>query len=224
MNRKLPRPLDRTRDKILDIVVARFGIRVERVKQQVSGHSVILLHIEKPMPHVPITTPLLQLIFGNPEQYEGPAFIPEASDEWTSAWQNSAPVFNCHAYSLGGRVGLTPRDWVEGEPTDLSMYTHPTAVLLNAYFRKIWTLDVTQGTNLAEDQRLHEGDVISFTRERNFWGTVHEHSGKVVKVRGKNWMMSKFVAGRLLVTLIADALELYPKTQTLRAYRFLGTF
>ena len=224
MKRKLPRPLDRTRDEMLGIVDARFGVQVRRIKQRVHGRDVILCRMETPMPQVPITKPLHHLIYESSEQYQGPAFIPEISDEWTRTWQHSVPIFNCHAYSLGTRVGLAPNDWVEGEPTDLSMNTNPTAILLAAYFRQIRTLETAQVAKLVEDQRLCEGDIISFTRERNYWGTVHEHSGKVLKVEGKNWMMSKFMAGRLLVTPIADALELYPKARTLRAYRFLGTF
>ncbi|MEK7583691.1 MAG: hypothetical protein AAB490_00465 [Patescibacteria group bacterium] len=216
------RPLDRRHDILLPSALSSHNILVRRVQQWVKGKKVILFKIDRLPPHVPITSPLLELIFGDPTQYTGPSFILEERTEWVEVGKQPAARFNCHAYSLGERVGLTPEDWVEGEPTDLSMDTNPMQILLSAYFTPFRTLDVAHAHSLVHDQGLREGDVISFTYERPYWGIVHQHSGRVMHVNSENWLTSKFQVGRLIVTSIKDALEFYPDTRKVRVYRFRG--
>jgi hypothetical protein len=172
-------------------------------------------------PHVPITSSLLELIFGDPAQYHGEAFVlREPKDIWTKVGQQPTAGFNCHAYALGERIGLTPADWVEGEPTDLSMDTNPMEILLSVYFETIAILPVSEAHTLAHEQELQRGDIISFVRNRPYWGIVHGHSGRVIRVNDANWMASKLKTGRLLAIPILEALQLYPQTQRIQIYRF----
>ena len=222
MKKKGLQPLNRRNDRTLPSIRDAHNILVKRVLQTIEGKRVILLHIEQLPPHVPITNPLLQLVFGDPLQYEGLGFILEDDSEWSRIGQEPTPRFNCHAYSLGERVGLTAEDWLEGEPTNLSLDTNPTQILLSVYFRRRRTFDVAQAEVLTQNPGLREGDIISFTHERPNWGIVHEHSGRIRQVNGENWMASKFKTGRLLVTPIIDALQIYPDTRTIHVYRFRG--
>ena len=73
---------------------------------------------------------------------------------------------------------------------------------------------------LAKDEKLQEDDIVSFTYDRHFWGIVHQHMGRISRVNGKNWLVQKFQLGRLIVTPIKEVLEIYPRTEKLRAYRF----
>jgi hypothetical protein len=218
----MPEPLNCLSASPLSSILTDHNISVRRTLQKVEGNKVVLLHIEQLPPHPPITSPVLQLAFGDPSEYEGAGFILEDGSEWSRVGQEPTSSFNCHAYSLGERVGLTPTDWVEGEPTDLSLDTNPAEILLTTYFKRRRALRVNQYDSLIHDLALREGDVLSFTYKVPFWGIVHLHSGRIQKVNRQNWMASKLRTGRLLVTPIPDVLWLYPETQTIHAYRLRG--
>jgi hypothetical protein len=220
VKKKRLRPLDRTRDQPLDTVLSVHGVPIHRFMQRAGNEEIILFHVERLGPIPPIAHPLMELIFGDPANYSGSAYIPQGDDPWVVAGQKITADFNCHSFSLGERIGLTPRDWVEGEPTNLSNDTNPTALLLSVYFRQTRLLEPTQVEKLVRDHGLREGDIISFTYDRPYWGTVHGHSGRIRTVGNENHLRSKFQTGRLADTTIAQALELYPEATTVRVYRF----
>ena len=220
MGRKPPRPLNRADDRPLSSMPDRrlnTPISIERVLQRAGIQEVILLRIKSLPPLDSITSPLQPLVFGSPAEYRGPSFILQENNAWSKAGQKPTAEFNCHAYALGKRIGLTAEDWVEGEPTNLSEDTNPMEILLSVYFRRIMALSVSQIDSLSQAK---EGDIISFTLERLYGGTTHLHSGRIKVVNGQNWMASKFRTGRLLVTPIEEALRVYPTTQKICIYRF----
>jgi hypothetical protein len=193
---------------------------IERVLQRTRGQKVILLHVKQIPPLVPVPGPLQPLVFGDPTQYQGSAFILQEDNKWSKAGKEPTAGFNCHAYALGERVGLTPEDWVEGEPTNLSENTNPMEALLSVYCRHMKTLPASQADLLSQDSHLKEGDIVSFVLGILCERVNHLHSGRIKLVNGENWMASKFRAGRLLVTPISEALQVYPITEKICIYRF----
>jgi hypothetical protein len=193
------------------------------VAQRVKNKEVILFQIEKILKLGPIDDPRFQLVLGNPALYTGSGFIlKEPDNPWTQIGQEPTSSFNCHTYSLGDRIGLTPQDWVEGEPTNLSMDTNPMEILLSIYFTILRTLKADEINSLHLDSDLRENDIISFTYKRFDWGIVHQHSGIIRRVNGENWLASKFRLGRLVVTPISEALSYYPQVTKILVYRLKG--
>lgn len=220
MKKKRIRPLDRKQDISLPEAM-REGTRVMRILQKVRTGDVIILSLCGLPPHPPIITPLHKSAFGVSGESTGPSFVyKDLSCPWSRAGLEPTASFNCNSYALGSRVGLSPGDWIEGEPTDLSMATNPMAILLSAYFRTIKILNPKEVDRLPGDSGLREDDIVSFTREHARWGTLHDHSGRIKRIKDDNWMVSKFGTGRLLASPIAEALRHYPETENIRIYRF----
>ena len=219
MGRKPPRPMNRANDQRISSMpdLRHDLLPIERVMQWAGNQRIVLLHIKSLPPPNPISSPLQPLIFGDPAQYQGSSFILKENNKWSKAGQEPTAGFNCHAYSLGERVGLTPQDWVEGEPTNLSEDTNPMEILLSVYCRLVGKQPVSQIDLLPH---VREGDIICFTIEQLYGGVNYLHSGRIRVVNGQNWMASKFRTGRLLVTPIQEALQVYPTTQKICIYRF----
>lgn len=218
------RPLDRRDYRTLPSVFWS-GTVVKRVEQRVKKTTVVLFRIERTpnITPVPDSKPELHLMLGNPDLYRGKGFILHDGNRWSEVGREPTASFNCHTYSLGERIGLTPEDWVEGEPTNLSLDTSPMEILLSVYFKLQKTLKCSEASSLISDPDLQAGDIVSFTYTRSHWGVCHLHSGQVKLVNGENWLASKFYIGRLVVTPIAEALSHYPQATAIRIYRFLGT-
>lgn len=226
MRKKLRMPLDRDTELELPSYTRR-GVQVRRSQLWSYGQRIVLLHMDSDAMRGMFqgsTGGFWDLVFGNPSDYHGPEYIlRDPTCPWSTNGQEPTFSFNCHAYSLGEKVGLNPHDWVEGECTDASMNTNPTDILLRDYFRPVKQLAATlqAAETLADDPELCEDDVVSFTRMTKFWGIAHDHSGRIRMVNRQNWLASKFREGRLLMTPIATAFNAQTNVnEQIRVYRF----
>jgi hypothetical protein len=214
-------PLDRTKDQTISEMTAR-GVTIRRTLQRVGTEKLIIIHREHLLPIDSAETNLHHLIFGDPSRYEGSGNIySDPDDEWTAKGAEMDPRFNCAAFALGEKVGLTPNDWIEGEPTDISEDTNPAEILLKAYFKPIKIVDATLNAvaPLASDPQIWHDDVVSYTLHRPKWGIVHRHMGKIKIVDNENWLISKFAQSRIVVLPLTEVLQIFPDVEKVRIYR-----
>ena len=227
MRKKKIAPMDRTRDQVL---TERFmspycNLPIERILQWVRGQRVILCRIRGKAAIPTCSHPLGKLAAEDASRYHGRAFVlKEPWNRWTELGQEPTASFNCHSYSFGDRVGITPEDWVEGEWTDMALNTNPAEILFSAYFKPIKVLPPCAGSSLVFDRTLKDGDVISFTKQRLGWGTNYMHSGIVQCLGEENWLVSKFSSGRLIAAPIPEIAEVYLECglERIGVHRFRG--
>lgn len=143
---------------------------------------------------------------GNIEQFEkfleaAKVTVIEGSDNpWATNFEGKPwkkgdranPRFNCHSFSLGNHVGITPDDWVEGLKGKATEDTNPMEVFLASYFTMVKKLDPSKQKpeDVEKDPDLKEGDILLLTG-RDPEGkrpTFHSHSGRIVK-RGDKWQL-----------------------------------
>ena len=137
-----------------------------------------------------------------------------------SRWINSnTAYFNCHTFSLQ-EAGLSPTDWVQGskEPTK---NTNPVQVILNSYYKKVGTYQTLDYGNVENSKDLQEGDVLMLVKNTQPEGTVFVHSGKIIKVRGKHWIISKIGECPIMVVPISTIVKIYQSSNDrMEIYRF----
>jgi hypothetical protein len=179
-------PLDRSKDRPLAPMVVS-GVTFRRTEQTLRGVHFVILHKTQ---HFFSTNSISSqhlagfLLGGN-------LLCSDDGNPWCSP--KALLTFNCHAFALGDRAGLTPQDWVEGEPGALTEGANPMAVLVSYYltpYKKL-SKDPREIAELASDPGINEGDVIAFMRIDAGDQVVFVHSGKMVKVEGENWVISK---------------------------------
>jgi hypothetical protein len=138
-----------------------------------------------------------------------------------------AATFNCATFAVGDFIGLTPNDWLNPAPSS-DGYPTPIAVILDSFFTPVHELsliDAVHDRQFETDERLREGDVVSFERiddrddptRRNF-----THLGLVQKQDGVNRLLSKFGQGPVLLSDLNFAHRMFPGGQKIVVYRFVG--
>lgn len=144
---------------------------------------------------------------------------------WCRNGTKPDPSFNCHAYSVGDIIGLTPTDWLDGASSELTNGMNPVQVALDNYFSLILELDKNPESvsGVAEASWLREDDVLALVKHDPDGSVEYVHSGRIVKEHGENWLASKLGEGPLIVApLIAYTIEYEGLFDTIKVFRKKG--
>lgn len=107
-------------------------------KSPLGDYEIILLHKSKKLLPDRLYNhgSFQELLEGDPATKQDNGFILEESgNPWAAGGKEGSPSFNCHAYAVGERLGLTPNDWLEGQSSALTNNTNPLGTVLNRSFR-----------------------------------------------------------------------------------------
>ncbi|MEM7561141.1 MAG: hypothetical protein AAF394_18615 [Planctomycetota bacterium] len=136
--------------------------------------------------------------------------LEESSWAWSSAPSSD---FNCHAMAIGSRLGLTPRDWLEGVASAATLDENPTRILLEHFFEP---LAPTQNSHATLCLLSDDVFVCYNTAKDQFI-----HSGFIKLVNQETVAISKFGEGPILLTSLALIKHFYHgKFDQLLWYRF----
>lgn len=136
--------------------------------------------------------------------------LEESSWAWSSAPSSD---FNCHAMAIGSRLGLTPRDWLEGVASAATLNENPTRILLEHFFKPLAPL---QNSHAAKSLQSDDVFVCYNTAKDQFI-----HSGFIKQVNQETVAISKFGEGPILLTSLALIKHFYHgKFDQLLWYRF----
>jgi hypothetical protein len=220
--------MDRALDETLSPYTTKEQKQIQRSLHKIGGKKVVILHDLNPVPEPQILHPMDNLVFGDPIRFLGEGFIfHEAGNPWAETGILVTNSFNCHAFALGERVGLTPRDWISSVASDATLNTNPMQILLDAYFEEVMGADYDPmaAMRLAEETSLKEDDVISFSCPAPGKNDLfHLHSGRITRVEDEWWIAGKAGAGRIIVAPILNTLMYYPRLKIpgkIRVYRFI---
>lgn len=135
--------------------------------------------------------------------------LEESSWVWSSAPSSD---FNCHAMAIGSRLGLTPRDWLEGVASAATLNENPTQILLEHFFEPLAPLQSLAAQSLQSDDVF----VCYNTAKDQFI-----HSGFIKLINQEAVAISKFGEGPILLTSLALIKHFYHgKFDQLHWYRF----
>jgi hypothetical protein len=219
-------PLDRTRDQELSTMESE-GVVYRRTLNRVGSHKIIILHKDERRsvePFRPVTA-FHHLAVGDASQGMNagvPFEIP--GDPWSEAGASGNHRFNCLTYALGDRVGLTPDDWIEGIREVITDWTNPMETLLALYFKQIKVMDVSLREMLAltDSQFLQDDDIYSMEGRLKTYGRVVYHAGRICKLSGENYLVSKIGEARLVITPLHVPLSVYPRIYGIPKDQFIG--
>ncbi|HEV8487292.1 MAG TPA: hypothetical protein VGV87_27335 [Blastocatellia bacterium] len=201
---KMLPPLDRSEDKPLPPMNVN-GVTFRRTEQIVGGNKVVILHKTDQF----FTTSSIQAKSLTNFLVGGGFVCTDASNPWCAP--TALTTFNCHAFALGDRAGLSPQDWLDGEAGPLTDGINPMGALVSYYLKPYRKSGKTahEITRLAGDRCVCEGDVICFLRMDESNRLTFVHSGKMVKVGSQNWVMSKLGENPVCTLPLRDLVDEY---------------
>lgn len=194
------------------------GVEIGKTYKRIEDYEIIVLHKSETLTPAKVFKGNFfgELLEGDPNTNEDNGFLlNEPNNPWTKAGGGVGPSFNCHSYAVGERLGLTPNDWLEGSPSPLTDDTNPLDIILKNSFQivKNYSLESDMLNDFPNDTQILAGDIVTIIMtSRNAvrrTNVDYIHSGRVTKVRGKNWVSSKFGEGPILVTPLSAIIKEY---------------
>lgn len=191
---------DRPERRWIDPIRTSMGITGRSVLTCAAGDCIVLHY-----PPLPVAKDNLRnMLELDPDT---PADEVELCEESWEEWYAPSPLgvtlntFNCCTFAVADVVGLTRNDWVRPSATGDTYYTVPMQVILESYFHPVRTYHgpVIPWGIVEEDDQLREDDVLCYTRT-DLPAIQFAHVGKIVKVDGRNRLLSKYGSGPIVRT------------------------
>jgi hypothetical protein len=197
-------PLNRSEDKPLPPMTVN-GVAFRRTEQNLGGNRLVILHKTDPF----FTTSSFQARSLTRFLVRGGFVCTDAGNPWCAA--TALTTFNCHAFALGERAGMSPQDWVDGEAGPLTDGINPMGVLVSYYLKPYMKLGKSahEITRLVQNRCVCEGDIICFLRRDDKNRPIFVHSGKIVKAGDDNVVMSKLGENPVCTLPLRDLVNEY---------------